>query len=166
MLSINNATISLGKPITTPALVPVINEPPPTRCINKPFMIGGESYGVTAISFGNPHGAVFVEDIEGVDVPSLGTELGTHALFPRGANIVFVQKLGKGNFAARLWQMGEGEKAFTAEAACVAGTAAIMTQKVLDDKANIIMDGDTYHVTWDRGRDIVSISGSRIECNG
>jgi len=157
-ITLDHVAISMGKPITAPMLIPVINEPAPTRCINKPFMVGSESYGVTAMSFGNPHGAVFVDDVESVDVPSLGKSLGTHRLFPKGASIVFVQKIQKGIFKARLWQYGEGEKSFTVESACVAGTAAMMTQNVLVDKANILMGDGNFLVVWDRGADNVHIT--------
>ena len=157
-LTLNHVSIELGKPITSPMLVPVINEPSLSRCINKPFMVGGKSYGVTAMSFGNPHGAVFVDDVESVDVASLGKSLGTHRLFPKGASIVFVQKVGKAVFKARLWQYGVGEKAFTAESACVAGIAAMMTQNALTDKANVIMGGGSFLVVWDRGSDNVYIT--------
>lgn len=154
-----NATISLGKPITAPVLVPVLNNPPPTRCINKPFNANGEWYEVTAMSFGNPHGAVFVDDVHNIDVPAMGSALSTHVLFPKGASIVFIQILDKENLTARLWQQNEGETTFTLEAACVAGTAAMMLQKVLKNEAIIHMADNTFQVNWDRNTDNVNLTG-------
>jgi len=158
MLSANNVTISLGEPITAPVLVPVKHSSTPT-CINDPFMVGGKCYRVTAMSFGTPHGAVFVDDLDSVDVPSLGRELGTHVLFPDGASIVFIEVLDKESIKVRLWQRDEGETAFTAEAACVAGTAAMMCQKVLYNEANITMGGERYRMKWVRGSE-VTLTGS------
>lgn len=160
MKKTNNATISLGKPITAPVLVPVLNNPPPTRCINKPFHANGEWYKVTAMSFGNPHGAVFVEDIDNIDVKAIGPALSTHVLFPKGASIVFIQMSDKESLKARLWQQNEGETDFTPEAACVAGTAAMMLQKVLNNEAIIHMADHTFHVNWDRSTDNVKLTGS------
>ncbi|MCL2033468.1 MAG: hypothetical protein FWG94_01920 [Oscillospiraceae bacterium] len=155
----NNVTVSLGKPITAPVLVPVINEPPPTRCINRPFNVKGEWHKVTAMSFGTPHGAVFVDDVDAVDVPSLGYALGNYVLFPKGASIVFIEVLDKESVKARLWQRGEGEIPFTLEAACVAGTAAMMLQKVLHNETAVHMGGNAFRVNWTRGDGEVSLSG-------
>ena len=60
-----NKTISLGKPVMTPCLIPVEHKATP-NCINDPFMINGECWKVTAMSFGSPHGAVFVDDVDNV----------------------------------------------------------------------------------------------------
>ncbi len=142
--------ISLGKPITAPALVPVEHKATPF-CICDPFMVNGICHKVTAISFGTPHGAVLVDDVDGVDVPSLGAALGTHTLFPSGASIVFFQMTDKENLKARLWERGGGENDFTPEAAGVAGTVSMMLQKAVGNKVNVHMGGNTCAVEWNRG---------------
>ena len=157
MFTTNDVTISLGKPVTVPVLIPVQHTSTPT-CIAQPFMINGECHKVTALSFGTPHGAVFVDDLNGTDVPSLGHALGTHVLFPEGASIVFIQMQDKESLKARLWQRDEGELPFSPEAACVAGTAAMMCQKVLFNEANVTMGGNTFRMKWDRIGDGVTLS--------
>ena len=154
MSTVKNASISLGEPITAPVLVPVKHASTPT-CINDPFMVNGQCYKVTAMSFGSPHGAVFVDDLDSVDVEAIGSALGTHVLFPQGANIVFIQVIDKESVKIRLWQRCEGESCFTAEAVCVAGTAAMMCQKVLYNDANVFMGEDTFQVRWVRGSDVI-----------
>ncbi len=151
-------TISLGKPVTAPCLIPVRHKSTP-RCIYSPFMVNGDCYRVTAMSFGSPHGAVLVEDVDAVNVAALGASLGTHRLFPQGASIVFVQMLDGESLKARLWQRGEGETAFTCEAACVAATAAVMLQKTLASKATVLMGGHSFQVEWDRGAGGVRLTG-------
>ena len=153
-----NITILLGKPITAPVLIPVDHKSTPT-CINSPFMVDGKVHRVTALSFGTPHGAVFVDDVDGTDVNSLGFALGTHSLFPQGASIVFIQVIDSKSIKVRLWQRGKGENGFvTPEAACVAGTAAIMLQKVLGNEASVLMGSNTFQVKWERGADNVSLT--------
>ena len=158
IMSTENVSVTLVKPITAPVLVPVLHASTPT-CINDPFMVDGECYKVTAMSFGTPHGAVFVDDLDNTDVASIGPSLGMHALFPQGASIVFIQSIDKETIKARLWQRGEGEIPFTAEAACVAGTAAMMCQKVLFSETNVVMDDITFHMKWDRAREGVTLTG-------
>lgn len=151
-------TVSLGKAITAPVLIPVIHESTPS-CINDPFLVQGRAYGVTCVSFGSPHGAVLVENVDSVDVPEIGTALGTHPLFPRGASIVFVQITGKSSLKARLWQRGEGEIPFTPEAACVAAAAAIMLQKITKHEAEVTLGSRQVHVSWDRAVNQVFLTG-------
>lgn len=158
MKTTHTATISLGKPVTAPILVPVEHRSTPT-CINNPFMVDGECYRVTALSLGSPFGSVIVEDVDKVDVAQLGSQLGTHVLFPKGASIVFIQVIDKENIKVRLWERNKGETPFTPEAACVAGTAAMMLQKVLGYTANVQMGGNTFEVKWSRGDGNVSLTG-------
>lgn len=158
MQTTNNVTVLFGKPVTAPILVPVEHKATPT-CINDPFIVNGECYRVTAMSLGTPHGAVFVDDVDSIDVSLLGSALGTHALFPKGASIVFIEMLDRYNLKVRLWQRGEGETPFMPEAACVAGTTAIMLHKVLEDRATIIMGNNAFQVEWDRGNSDVCLTG-------
>ena len=158
MITENQVTIPMGKPITSPVFVPVEHKSTP-KCILDPFMVDGKCYPVTAISFGNPHGAVFVDDINAVDVEKVGVALGTHALFPKGANIVFVQVVDYNNIKTRLWVRGEGETMFSTEAACVAGTAAIMCKEIYVAEINIEMGGNKLVMHWDKSEHEVKLTG-------
>lgn len=158
MQIVDNTTISMGKPITAPVLIPVEHKSTPT-CINDPFMVDGEVYKVTCVSFGTPHGAVLVDDVDSIDVGRLGYSLGTHALFPKGASIVFIQVLDRIHIKARLWQQGQGKAAFTPEAACVALVVSVMLQKV-ETAADVSMGDNTFHVEWNRMEDNVYLTGS------
>jgi len=122
-------------------------------------MVNGDCYKVTAMSFGSPHGAVFVDDVDSIDVQHIGSSLGTHSLFPEGASIVFIQLLDGESIKARLWQRGEGEKAFTDEAVCVAGVTAMMLHRILTSKVNVYMGENVFQVEWNRGTDEVTLSG-------
>ena len=157
MSNSNITTVSFADPVTAPVLIPVEHKATPA-CINNTFMVNGTPYGVTAMSFGSPHGAVLVEDVDSVDVPALGSALGNHVLFPQGASIVFIQMLDSQTLKARLWQRGEGESEFSSEGACVAGAAAMMLQKTLTRNVDVRMGGQVSHVewSWDNG---VSLTG-------
>jgi len=134
----NITTLVMGSPVTTPHSIPVLHTSTPS-CVGEPFMVNGEIYRVTALSFGTPHGAVLVEDIDSVDVETLGAALGTHARFPKGASIVFFQVYDKNSIKVRLWQRAIGETPLTPEAVCVAGTAAKMLKKIHTGDVRILM---------------------------
>ena len=155
----NNTSISMGKPITAPCLIPVLHSATP-NCICEPFMANGQPYKITALSFGTPHGAVFVDDVDSVDVPRVGSALGNSARFPQGASIVFVQALDRETLKARLWQRGEGETASTSEAASVAAVSAMMLQKIYRSEAKVAMGGSEYRVNWDRAAGDVRLAAA------
>lgn len=163
MLLKNNVTARFGNPITIPVLIPVEHRSTP-MCIDNPFMVNGECYRVTAMSFETPHGAVFTDDLNSVNVPSLGQSLGTHPLFPRGASIVFIRVLDRENIEARLWQYDKGETAYTPEAACVAGAAAMMCQKTLFNELNVSMYGHLFRMKWDRLKGEVTLTNNSSIC--
>ena len=142
-------TISLGKPIMAPALVPVLHQSTP-ECIDSPFVINGECYGVTAMSFGAPYGAVVVDDINHASVKAIGHALSTHPLFPEGANIVFIQMLDESNLEACCFEKNTGEAVSSPEAAGVAATTAMILQKTLEHEVNVSIGKKMFQVEWDR----------------
>ena len=141
--------ISLGKPITAPCLIPVLHAATPI-CINHPFMVGGEVYKVTALSFGTPHGVVFVDDVTAIDVMRVGWMLGTHVLFPKGASIVFAEMIDGETIEALLWFNGKGEFMLTPEAAGAAAAASIMLQRATTRSVKVSGGENTFFVEWDR----------------
>lgn len=156
----NAITLLMGQPVTAPCLIPVLHSSTPS-CINNPFMVSGDCYNLTAMSFGSPHGAVFVDDLDALDIDTVGAALSSHVLFPKGANIVFVQAQDADarSLNAKLWHREDGNATYTAEAVSVAGTAALMLQKVLGTSASISMGGENFLVKWDRCGDGVSVTG-------
>lgn len=143
-------SISLGKPVTIPFLIPVLHRATP-ECISSPFMVDNECYYVTALSFGTPYGGVMVEDIEKAELPKIGQALSAHPLFPQGANIVFIQMLDEYNLKARLYARGVGEREYTPEAVGAAGAVPMLLQKTLEQEVNVQMGDKSFRVKWEGG---------------
>ncbi len=160
MKILNATTTHYQDPILEPVLIPVEHNATPL-CINDTFMVDGKPYGVTAMRLDTPHGAVVVNDVEAVDVESLGAALGNHALFPEGASIVFIQVLDRQTLKARLWRLGKGE-AVTPESVCVAGVAAMMLQRTLGHRVRVFMGGGVSVVDWSWGKGISLSSPARL----
>ena len=58
--------------------------------------VDGIEVEVTAVSTGNPHGVVLVDNVSNLDVATLGRQLSTHSAFPYQANIGFCQVVDRG----------------------------------------------------------------------
>ncbi|MDD1679484.1 MAG: diaminopimelate epimerase [Methanomicrobiales archaeon] len=65
---------------------------------------------VRAVNIGVPHAVIVVDDVEKVDVVSVGLLIRHHPTFPKGANVNFVQHIGENALRIRTFERGvEGE---------------------------------------------------------
>jgi diaminopimelate epimerase len=86
-----------------------------------------DSYIGTAVSMGNPHLVIFVDDVSEIDLPLEGANLEHHAMFPNRTNTHFVQVLGDGVLRQRTWERGAGATLACGTGACATGVAAFLT---------------------------------------
>lgn len=121
----DNVTVDMGLPCTTPSLIPVnfAGE----RMVEEPVKISSGEVRVTAVSMGNPHGIVFVDNFDNNVVETLGAELETHPIWPERANIEFVRVDSQDTLSMRAWERGAGETMACGTGACAAAAAAVAT---------------------------------------
>jgi diaminopimelate epimerase len=81
----------------------------------------------TAVSMGNPHLVIFVDDVAGIDLAAQGRKLEHHPLFPNRTNVHFVQVLEDGALLQRTWERGAGATLACGTGACATGVAAFLT---------------------------------------
>ena len=114
---------------------------------NIPVEVGGKTYIGTGVSMGNPHFVIFVDDIKEIDLAAEGSKLETHPIFPRKANIEFVQVLSKTELRMRVWERGAG-----ITMACGTGSSATLAAAVMNGKAErkatLHLDGGDLIIEW------------------
>jgi diaminopimelate epimerase len=81
----------------------------------------------TAVSMGNPHLVIFVDDVASVDLERDGGRLEHHELFPHRTNVHFVQVLAPGKLLQGTWERGAGATLACGTGACASGVAAFLT---------------------------------------
>ena len=86
---VGKVRVNMGKPRLQRAEIPMRGAP--GEVINEPLLIGGATFEVTALSMGNPHCVVFVEDVNNFDVAGWGPLFERHVAFPEGVNTEFIQ---------------------------------------------------------------------------
>ena len=90
----NSVTVNMGIPDFEPVNIPLnVNEKLEKYSIssnNKEIIFG-------AISVGNPHAVIIVDDVESASVKSIGNILQKHGIFPEDVNVGFVQILDRKN---------------------------------------------------------------------
>lgn len=141
----------LGEPILESRQVPVALDPPQPRVVEHPLDVRGQVVHVTALSLGNPHCVVFLDQV--VDDPilrSLGPALETHAFFPHRANVEFVTVRSRSELRVRFWERGVGYTRASGTGAASAAVAAILEGRS-DRQVRVVCDGGTMEVDWPEG---------------
>jgi len=81
----------------------------------------------TAISMGNPHLVIFVDDVHAIDLERIGPILEHHELFPKRVNVHFAQVVDKGHLIMRTWERGAGITFACGTGACSVAVAGFLT---------------------------------------
>ena len=75
---------------------------------------------------GNPHCVVFCNDIEKLDLNTIGPLFENHEMFPERINTEFVEISEKNHLKMRVWERGSGETLACGTGACAAAVAAVI----------------------------------------
>ena len=92
---VSEATVDMGEPILEGREIPAAAD---GRVIDHPLEVGGRIWRVTAVSMGNPHCVVFVDDeavfaLEDSEFARVGRQFEHHPFFPRRVNTEFILPL-------------------------------------------------------------------------
>jgi diaminopimelate epimerase len=120
-----DVTTRMGKPVLRRSLIPMLGEDI-ERVVSEPIPVDGVEYLITLVNVGNPHCVVFVDDVDAVDLPSVGPKFERHQLFPNRINTEFVQVLDRNNLRMRVWERGVGETLACGTGATASTVAAIL----------------------------------------
>lgn len=137
-------TVNMGAPRFAPAAIPFQTD---TEAAHYTLDIDGHTLGIGAVSMGNPHAVVRVDDIDAAPVARLGPLIESHPRFPQRVNAGFMQVLDRGRIRVRVFERGTGETPACGTGACAA-VAIGRQQGLLDDKVDVDLAGGTLRITW------------------
>ncbi|MCQ8183608.1 diaminopimelate epimerase [Methylomonas sp. SURF-1] len=136
--------VNMGVPRHDPAQIP-LNAPSQLPIYH--VVVDGESIAFVAVSMGNPHAVLIVDDVEQAPVASLGRRLESHEVFPQRANIGFMQVVDRSRIKLRVYERGAAETLACGSGACAAVVAGI-EQGLLDSKVNVCLPGGALQIDW------------------
>ena len=110
------------------------------------------------VSMGNPHYVIFVDDVENMDITTLGKLLEREKVFPQRCNIEFAQPVGQGKLRTRVWERGSGITMACGTGACATAVAAAKLG-VSGRHSIIAMDGGDLDITWSSNDNHVYMTG-------
>jgi diaminopimelate epimerase len=136
--------VDMGKPIIKTSDIPCLYEK--ETMIDEAIAVGGREYYATAVSMGNPHCVLFVDDLD-FDISILGKQFETHPLFPESVNTEFVVVKDRNHLSMRVWERGSGETQ-----ACGTGACAVMYASYLngycDSKVDVKLLGGVLSIEY------------------
>ncbi len=156
---VSSVSVSMGKPDFDAASVPMTDGR--AQIINAPLTIGGKEYLVTCLSIGNGHCVVFTDNIDELDLSTLGPQFEYAPCFPERVNTEFVRVVNKNTLRMRVWERGSGETLACGTGACAAALAAVKNgfcSMDRDIKVNLLGGDMTVNVS-ESG---VTLTGSAV----
>ena len=147
--------VDMGAPRLNPADVPFEAA---AAAATYPIEVDGETYEISAVSMGNPHGVLVVDDVDTAPVEVLGPQLEPHARFPQKANIGFMQIVSRSEIRLRVYERGAGETKACGTGACAAVVAGIQ-RGLLDSTVKAQLTGGELEISWAGGDAPVIMTG-------
>jgi diaminopimelate epimerase len=144
LLSANEVTVDMGEPIFEPARIPFAAEQAADR---YRIELGADSTEIGAVSMGNPHALVSVNDLADPKWDRLGPLLSHHQRFAQGVNAGFVRRLDRGHLQLRVHERGAGWTRACGTGACAA-MAVLHSRAEVDDSVQVDLPGGTLQIDW------------------
>ena len=118
-----------------------------SEIINEKIDAGGKEFEISCVSMGNPHCAVFVEDVKNFDVHYYGSLIENNKMFPKRINVEFVQITDDKNVLVRTWERGSGETLACGTGACAVYSIMRKTGKIKENGLNVNLYGGTLNIS-------------------
>jgi diaminopimelate epimerase len=119
--------MDMGRPRLASREIPVLLPAPVERVVGEQLEVGGRRIEFTAVSLGNPHCSLLVDDFAALDWRALGAELEHHAAFPERTNVEFIRVASRDQIEVRFWERGVGETLASGTGASAAALAAMLS---------------------------------------
>ncbi len=152
--------VDMGEPILNGLQVPTTVDRNPV--IQHPIEVDGREFRFTAVSMGNPHCVIYVDDAVNFDLNTWGPKLEAHPMFPKKINVEFTTVKNRGYADMRVWERGAGPTL-----ACGTGACATLVSSVLngltDRMATISLKGGDLLIEWSEADNHVYMTGPAEE---
>lgn len=150
-----NVTVDWGTARTLWDEVPMA-QPTDTNLFH--LNVNGTAHEAAAVSVGNPHVVLFVDDADNAPVEELGPRIETHPMFPKKTNVEFVSVHRDDRLRMRVWERGVGVTQACGSGAC-AVMAAAFRRGITGRKAEIVLDGGELQLEVREGDDHILMTG-------
>lgn len=157
LLDNGDVSVDMGSPDFAPASLP-FHAGRREAVYRREIEAIGADVSFAALSMGNPHAVIPVEDLANTAVKTIGKALGNHADFPAGVNVGFMQVENRNRIRLRVYERGPGETPACGSGACAAAVSGIEAGLV-DSPVTVALIGGELRIDWLGGSAPVFMSG-------
>jgi diaminopimelate epimerase len=139
-----SVSLDMGEPNFDPASLPFEAS---READVYPLRVGDKELQIGAVSMGNPHAVIQVQDVRAAPVDTLGPAVENHSRFPRRTNVGFMQVVTPEHIRLRVYERGAGETQACGTGAC--GAVAVGRRLgLLQEKVQVDVPGGSMTVRW------------------
>jgi diaminopimelate epimerase len=142
---VQGVRVDMGEPILRADLIPVLGQGEPV--VGETLEVLGETFLYTAVSMGNPHCVIFVENFEALDFERFGPAIEKHALFPRKTNVEFIVVNSPKELTMKVWERGAGPTLACGTGACASAVAGVLNHKT-ERAVTVHLPGGDLLIEW------------------
>ena len=136
--------VDMGAPVFEPQHIPFNAE---RRGDSYPLLVDSRELTVGAVSMGNPHAVLRVDDVDQADVAHLGPLIESHPDFPQRVNAGFMQVVAEDHIKLRVFERGVGETLACGTGACAAVVYGL-SRGWLRDSVTVDLPGGKLSISW------------------
>ena len=147
--------VNMGIPGLEPSEIPIrVDQRAP---LYKLFLNNNE-IKFSAVSIGNPHAVIEVQNILSAPVRELGPKMQENTMFPDSVNAGFMQIVDRDHIHLRVFERGAGETLACGSGACAAVVTGILASK-LNNEVDVALPGGHLLVSWQGEGEPVWLTG-------
>ena len=140
----DQVTVDMGIPNFEPDSLPFTVE----ECAESySIMVNGAEYAIGAVSVGNPHAVLQVDDIKIAEVETIGAAIQNHVQFPQRVNVGFMEIVNQDKINLRVYERGAAETLACGTGACAAVAVGRMQGK-LNEVVTVRLPGGELVIHW------------------
>ncbi len=142
-------SVNMGVPRLNPEQIPFTGENKTSiaRNLTYPLSVAGNQLQISAVSMGNPHAVLVVDDVKTAEVEKLGPLIERHVQFPARVNAGFMQIVSRNEINLRVYERGAGETLACGTGACAAVVAGRL-RGLLNEKVKVNLPGGSLRIEW------------------
>ncbi|WP_373506764.1 diaminopimelate epimerase [Thiocapsa sp.] len=151
--------VDMGAPELQPERIPFLADRPTLTYV---LDVAGEPLIIGALSMGNPHAVILVEDVDTAPVARLGPLVESHPRFPQRVNVGFLQILARDHLRLRVYERGAGETLACGTGACAAMVHA-RQRDLVDARVRVSLPGGDLTIEWPGPGQVVWMTGPAVQ---
>ena len=157
LLDNNQAEVQMPAPVFHAADVPVCTSA--TGHVHRLLLPGDVTIDCVALSVGNPHAVIFVDDVARAQVQPIGSAIQASDYFPEGVNVGFCEIVNTRMIKLRVYERGAGETFACGSGACAAVVAG-QKERLLNADVKVALTGGELTICWQGKGASIRMTGS------